>query len=203
MKGQVLDFSIQTNSGIILGEDHNRYNFSGSEWRDAKAPSRGDHVDFVSDGRGNAQQIYRALQQQSNPLSSLTDQLDRISDQNKSEDQFTIIDWAVKGLKNYANFTGRARRKEFWFYTLAFIIVAIIVSLVDHILGTDPLLYVVLVLGLLVPNVAIAVRRLHDIGRSGWWYLIGFIPLIGFIILIIWFATDTQQQNNQWGKPAK
>jgi uncharacterized membrane protein YhaH (DUF805 family) len=202
MKGQVLDFSIQSNSGIILGEDHSRYNFSGSEWRDAKAPIRGDHVDFVSDGAGNALQVYRGLQQ-SNPISSLTDQLDRISDQNKSEEQFTIVDWAVKGLKNYANFTGRARRKEFWFYTLAFFIVAIIVSIIDRILGTNPLLYIVLVLGLLVPNLAIAVRRLHDIGRSGWWYLIAFIPLIGAIILIIWFATDTQRENNQWGKPAK
>lgn len=202
MKGQVLDFSIQSNSGIILGEDHTRYNFSGSEWRDAKAPVRGDHVDFVSDGAGNAVQVYRALQQ-SNPISSLTDQLDKISDQNKSEEQFTIIDWTVKVLKNYANFTGRARRKEYWFYTLALIIALIIVSVVDRILGTDPLLYLIVALGTFVPSLAVGVRRLHDIGRSGWWYLIAFIPLIGAIILIIWFATDTQRENNQWGKPAK
>lgn len=202
MKGQVLDFSIQSNSGIILGEDHSRYNFSGSEWRDAKAPVRGDHVDFVSDGAGNAVQVYRALQQ-SNPISSLTDQLDKISDQNKSEEQFTIIDWTVKVLKNYANFTGRARRKEYWFYTLALIIALIIVSVVDRILGTDPLLYLIVALGTFVPSLAVGVRRLHDIGRSGWWYLIAFIPLIGAIILIIWFATDTQRENNQWGKPAK
>lgn len=202
MKGQVLDFSIQSNSGIILGEDHSRYNFSGSEWRDAKAPIRGDHVDFVSDGAGNALQVYRALQQ-SNPISSLTDQLDKISDQNKSEEQFTIIDWTVKVLKNYANFTGRARRKEYWFYTLALIIALIIVSVVDRILGTDPLLYLIVALGTFVPSLAVGVRRLHDIGRSGWWYLICLIPLIGAIILIIWFATETQRENNQWGKPAK
>jgi uncharacterized membrane protein YhaH (DUF805 family) len=58
-------------------------------------------------------------------------------------------------------------------------------------------LLIVLVLELLVPNLAIAVRRLHDIGRSGWWYLIAFIPLIGAIILTVWFATDTQRENNQ------
>lgn len=202
MKGQVLDFSIQSNSGIILGEDHSRYNFSGSEWRDAKAPIRGDHVDFVSDGAGNALQVYRALQQ-FNSISSLTDQLDKISDQNKSEEQFTIIDWTVKVLKNYANFTGRARRKEYWFYTLALIIALIIVSVVDRILGTDPLLYLIVALGTFVPSLAVGVRRLHDIGRSGWWYLICLIPLIGAIILIIWFATETQRENNQWGKPTK
>lgn len=202
MKGQVLDFSIQSNSGIILGEDHSRYNFSGSEWRDAKAPIRGDHVDFVSDGAGNALQVYRGLQQ-SNPISNLTDQLDKISDQNKSEEKFTIVDWTVKVLKNYANFTGRARRKEYWFYTLALIIALIIVSVVDRILGTDPLLYLIVALGTFVPSLAVGVRRLHDIGRSGWWYLICLIPLIGAIILIIWFATETQRENNQWGKPTK
>ena len=203
MKGQILDFSIQTNTGIISGEDQNRYQFSGADWRDARPPARGDYVDFVSDGAGNASQIFRSLQQQSNPLTGISEQLDRISDQNKSEEQFTIVDWTVKCLKNYTNFSGRARRKEFWFYTLATFIVYIIASILESILGTSPLLYAVLVLGTFLPSLAVAIRRLHDIGRSGWWYLIGLIPLIGIIVLIIWFATDTQQQNNQWGKPAK
>ena len=206
MKGQILDFSIQTNSGIISGEDQIRYNFTGSEWRDAKAPTRGDHVDFVSDGAGNATQVYRALQQSSplsNPISSINDQLDKISDQNKSEEQFSIVDWAVKCLKNYANFTGRARRKEFWFFSLAMFIAAIIIAIIDGILGTYPLFYTLLILGTFVPSLAVGVRRLHDTGRSGWWYLICLIPLIGTILLIVWFATETTRENNQWGKPAK
>lgn len=59
------------------------------------------------------------------------------------------------------------------------------------------------VLALFIPALAVSIRRLHDIGKSGWWYLIGLVPLIGFILLIIWFATETKQNNNEWGQPAK
>lgn len=97
MKGQVLDFSIQTNSGIISGEDQNRYQFSGVEWRDQKPPARGDSVDFSHDNAGNALQIYRALQP-SNSFSSLNNQLDKISNLNQSEENYNIVDWTVKVL---------------------------------------------------------------------------------------------------------
>ena len=100
-----------------------------------------------------------------------------------------MIDWFVKCLKNYANFTGRARRKEFWFFTLVQFIILIIAQIIDSVIGTEFVLYALIVLALLIPSLAVSVRRLHDLSKSGWWYLIALIPLIGAIILIIWFAT--------------
>ncbi len=203
MKGQVLDFSIQTNSGIISGEDQNRYQFNGAEWRDQKPPARGDFVDFSHDNAGNATQIYRALQQQSSPFSTINTQLDKISNLNQSEENYNIVDWTVKVLKNYVNFEGRARRKEYWFYTLAIFITIIIAMILDNILGTGFLLYAIVVLGTFLPSLAVGIRRLHDTNRSGWWYLICLIPLIGPILLIIWLASETIREPNQWGPPAK
>ena len=201
MKGNILDFSIQTNTGIISGDDQNRYNFTGAEWRGQRPPARGDRVDFDVDNTGNAIQIFTALGH-SNPVQNLSSQLDKISDQNKAEEQFNMIDWFVKCLKNYATFTGRARRKEFWFFYLMCIILGIIAQIIDAVLDTEPLFNGVLNLTLLIPTLAAGARRLHDTGRSGWWQLL-ILTVIGIIPLIIWWASDTKPESNQWGQPAK
>lgn len=202
MKGQVLDFSIQNNSGIISGEDQNRYQFNGAEWRDQKPPMRGDWVDFSHDNTGNALQIYRALHQQSNPFSTINNQLDKISDLNKSEESYNMVDWTVKVLKNYVNFEGRARRKEYWFFVLATMIAGIILKIIGGALNIGDLLYGLLNLAIFLPSLAVAARRLHDTKRSGWWQLIS-LTIIGIIPLIIWLASETKSETNQWGKPAK
>ena len=202
MKGNILDFSIQTNTGIISGDDQNRYNFTGAEWRGQRPPTRGDRVDFDVDNTGNAIQIFTALGH-SNPVQNLSNQLDKLSDQNKAEEQFNMIDWFVKCLKNYANFSGRARRKEYWFFTLVQFIILDIAQIIDAILSTDFVFYAIATLALFIPSLAAAVRRLHDTDRSGWWLLIALLPLIGTILLIIWLATETKPENNQWGQPAK
>ena len=202
MKGNILDFSIQTNTGIISGDDQNRYNFTGAEWRGQRPPTRGDRVDFDVDNTGNAIQIFTALGH-SNPVQNLSSQLDKLSDQNKAEEQFNMLDLFVKCLKNYANFSGRARRKEYWFFTLVQFIILVIAQIIDAILSTDFVFYAIATLALFIPSLAAAVRRLHDTGRSGWWFLIALIPLIGTILLIIWLATETKPENNQWGQPAK
>ena len=201
MKGNILDFSIQTNTGIISGDDQNRYNFTGAEWRGQRPPTRGDRVDFDVDNTGNAIQIFTALGH-SNPVQNLSNQLDKLSDQNKAEEQFNMLDWFVKCLKNYVTFDGRARRKEFWFFMLVSFILGIIVQIIDAILGTDKILNGVLNLALFLPSLAVGARRLHDTGRSGWWQLL-VLTIIGIIPLIIWWASNTKPENNQWGKPAK
>lgn len=201
MKGNILDFSIQTNTGIISGDDQNRYNFTGAEWRGQRPPARGDRVDFDVDNTGNAIQIFTALGH-SNPVQNLSSQLDKISDQNKAEEQFNMLDWFVKCLKNYVTFDGRARRKEFWFFMLVSIILGIIVQIIDAILGTDKILNGVLNLALFLPSLAVGARRLHDVGRSGWWQLL-VLTIIGIIPLIIWWASNTKPESNQWGQPAK
>ena len=201
MKGNILDISIQTNTGIISGDDQNRYNFTGAEWRGQRPPARGDRVDFDVDNTGNAIQIFTALGH-SNPVQNLSSQLDKISDQNKAEEQFNMLDWFVKCLKNYVTFDGRARRKEFWFFMLVSIILGIIVQIIDAILGTDKILNGVLNLALFLPSLAVGARRLHDVGRSGWWQLL-VLTIIGIIPLIIWWASNTKPESNQWGQPAK
>ncbi len=103
-------------------------------------------------------------------------------------------------LSKYADFTGRARRSEYWFWFLAVIIGAIVTSIIDSIIGV-PITYIVFLLGVLVPNIAVSIRRMHDIGKSGWWILVGLIPFVGAIILIVWFVGDSQPDNEYGPNP--
>ena len=118
-----------------------------------------------------------------------------------------MIDYYKSVLKNYANFDGRARRSEYWYYTLMNVIIVIALeillgvgamasSVLAIIVG---LLLIVYAIGTLVPSIAVMVRRLHDIGKSGWWYFIALIPLAGPIWLIVLLATDSQEGTNEYG----
>lgn len=201
MKGTILDYNIQSNSGIITGDDQIRYPFSGAEWNGQTAPSRGLQVDFNVDSMGNALQIYTALGHNS-PLAGINKQLNQISDPNKHEEQYNPIDWFVKCIKNYVTFDGRARRKEFWFFMLVCIGLGIVARILDRIIGTGSMIDGLLNLALFLPSLAVGARRLHDVGRSGWWQLLAF-TVIGLIPLIIWWATDTKQEQNKYGAPAR
>jgi uncharacterized membrane protein YhaH (DUF805 family) len=121
-----------------------------------------------------------------------------------------MIQWYKKVvLENYANFNGRARRAEFWWYTLANVIMAIIAMTLDSVLGTNieplPYGYVYIIYGLAVflPGLAVGVRRLHDVGKSGWFYFIILVPIIGAIWLLVLFATEGQHGENQYGSDPK
>jgi len=105
-------------------------------------------------------------------------------------------------LSKYADFTGRARRSEFWWFYLANFIASAVASLIDQAFGF-PLLQIIVGLGLLIPGLAVGARRLHDTGRSGWWQLIALVPLVGIILLIVWWATDSEPRPNQHGAPPK
>ena len=94
------------------------------------------------------------------------------------------FDYVKKVYREYANFEGRARRQEFWYFTLFFVIVSFVLSIIDGIIGMQ-ILSAIFTLGSLVPSLAVGARRLHDIDKSGWWQVIGLIPLIGLIM--IWF----------------
>ena len=100
------------------------------------------------------------------------------------------IDWAKRPLQKYADFTGRAPRAEYWWFYLAMVVMVIVTMIIDGMIGSNlggsGYGFVTLLAGLavLVPGIAVAVRRLHDTDRSGWWLLIGLIPLIGWIIQI-------------------
>ena len=110
--------------------------------------------------------------------------------------------WYVDVLKKYAVFSGRARRQEYWMFFLFNLIVSIVLSIVDRAIGSNviSLLYT---LAVLLPGLGVAVRRLHDTGRSGWWILIALIPLVGTIILIVFLASEGKAEENQYGTNPK
>ena len=118
------------------------------------------------------------------------------------------MDWYLKVLKNYVGFEGRARRTEYWMFFLFNIIIAIVLGIVDGVVGTRTsggfgILGGLYSLAVLLPGIAVGIRRLHDTDKSGWWMLIGFVPLIGAIVLIIFFATEGNGGSNQYGADPK
>jgi uncharacterized membrane protein YhaH (DUF805 family) len=107
---------------------------------------------------------------------------------------------AVKsGFNNYVNFSGRAQRSAFWWWAVFVIIVDIIVFIVDRVILGGPVLAWIAFLALILPGLAISVRRLHDLDRSGWWLLIVLIPLVGLIVLLIWYCMRGTPAPNQYG----
>ena len=115
------------------------------------------------------------------------------------------MNWYLEVLKKYAVFNGRARRKEYWYFILFNIITSIVLVIIDGVTGSfSPeagmgLLGSIYMLAVLIPGIAVAVRRLHDTNRSGWWLLISLIPLIGVIVLIVFLASDSNSEENQYG----
>ncbi|MGW8764945.1 DUF805 domain-containing protein [Streptomyces sp. NPDC055815] len=113
------------------------------------------------------------------------------------------MNWYLDVLKKYAVFSGRARRKEFWMFYLFNVIAVFVLAIVDSVIGIYPALTGIYFLAVLLPYLGVTVRRLHDTGRSGWFILIGFIPLVGGIILIVFLATDGEQHQNAHGPNPK
>jgi uncharacterized membrane protein YhaH (DUF805 family) len=121
------------------------------------------------------------------------------------------MNWYLDVLKKYADFGGRARRKEYWMFALFNVLIYIAILIFSAILGSidnslaliGSLLLVVYALAIFVPSLAVAVRRLHDTGRSGWWFLIAFVPVVGGIILLVFTVQDGVPGENEYGKNPK
>ena len=118
------------------------------------------------------------------------------------------MNWYLGVLKKYATFTGRAQRAEYWYFVLFSTIISIILTILDVMFGTlspsgTGLLSGIYSLAVFIPAIAVGARRLHDIGKSGWWLLIAIIPIIGWILIIIWFATDSKEDNQYGENPKK
>jgi len=122
---------------------------------------------------------------------------------------------AVKSFwSHYATFTGRSRRSEYWFVQLFLVLTNIAVAVIDLILmdgdvdrfianGGGGVVGLVWILVTIVPALAVLVRRLHDIGRSGWWALIGFVPIVGAIVLLVFTVSDSAPGENKYGLSPK
>lgn len=114
-----------------------------------------------------------------------------------------FFDWYLNCIKHhYADFEGRARRTEYWMFTLVNVIFAVVLAMIGRAIGFEAIstLYS---LALLVPGLGVGVRRLHDTGRSGWWWLIALIPVIGTIWIIVLFAIAGDRGSNQYGPDPK
>lgn len=113
------------------------------------------------------------------------------------------MNWYIKVLKQYAEFNGRARRQEYWMFVLFNIIFSMVAAAIDAAIGSWGAIGGLYGLAMLIPSLAVGVRRLHDTGKSGWMLLVAFIPVIGIIWLIILLATDSTPGNNQYGDNPK
>ena len=108
-----------------------------------------------------------------------------------------FLNYALIPLKKYADFSGRARRKEYWFFCLLALVVAAVAQFIS------PALYVISCLALFVPGAAVSVRRLQDLDKSGWWLLLYFVPIIGVLVLLVWFCSEGTSGDNQFGSDSK
>ena len=113
------------------------------------------------------------------------------------------MNWYLEVLKKYAVFSGRARRQEYWMFVLFNFIIAIVLGIIEGIIGIPGILSTLYMLAVLLPSIAVSVRRLHDTDRTGWWLLIGFVPVIGFIVLLIFMVMDSTAGENQYGPNPK
>jgi uncharacterized membrane protein YhaH (DUF805 family) len=117
------------------------------------------------------------------------------------------LSWYLEALKKYAVFSGRSRRMEYWYFVLFNIMVSIVLAGIDALLGTFTsyigLLSGIYGLAVLIPTLALTVRRLHDIDRSGWWILIGLVPLIGAIVLLVFAVMEGTPGSNRYGPNPK
>jgi uncharacterized membrane protein YhaH (DUF805 family) len=101
-------------------------------------------------------------------------------------------------LSSYATFSGRAARAEYWYFVLFQVLANMVANMVDYATGSH-LVGALVDLVLILPGLAVAVRRLHDIDKSGWWLLIGFIPIIGWVLVIVWACTKGSLGPNRFG----
>lgn len=117
--------------------------------------------------------------------------------------------WFLQVLTKYSDFSGRSRRKEYWYFILVSLLISIPLLIIDNMTGTFNaqvglgLLSGIFSLAILFPSVAVTVRRLHDTGRSGWWFLIAFVPIVGDIVLIVFMVLDSQPGANEYGASPK
>jgi uncharacterized membrane protein YhaH (DUF805 family) len=120
------------------------------------------------------------------------------------------MSWYLKCLRQYADVSGRARRKEFWMFVLFNLLIVVALRIVDHATGLtygrhggQGFLHSFYTLVVFIPGVAVAVRRMHDIGKSGWHLLVAFIPLVGAFVLLYWYAKDGDPGANAYGANPK
>ncbi len=111
--------------------------------------------------------------------------------------------WYIEVLKKYAVFSGRARRQEYWMFVLFNFIISFVLGFVEGLAGGPGIIANIYALAVLIPSLAVSVRRLHDVGKSGWFLLISLIPIVGAIWLLVLVCSDSEAGENQYGSSPK
>ena len=121
-----------------------------------------------------------------------------------------MLDWMTMPLKRYTDFSGRSRRKEYWFFVLGGFIVAVVLGLIEGILGLSGMvagaygpLTAIFLLGIIVPSIAVQVRRFHDQDKSGWFVLLALIPFIGGLAVLVFMCLEGTKGSNRFGPDPK
>lgn len=230
MKGVILDFSLQKNKGYILADNGNRYIFWGKDWEESEYPIKNSRVSFNLDLNRDPIEV-SSLQSNLSTLQLSSEEAEHAS-LIADEEKYNVIQWFAKCFRHYVDFSGRARRKEYWYYQLCSIgIIFIINSYIILILRENVESSLVNLFSSLffciffIPDLSVTVRRLHDTGKSGWWSVLslvgylysiltqnyfialsfwfGLVTLISIFILLILCCIETEPRKNQWGLPAK
>lgn len=234
MQGRITSYDRKNNSGCLEASNGEKYIFSGYSWSEQNLPVPNDEVEFTFSRTGSIDGIFyrnKKIYNQEVTDPHATPKSLRLHNNNSTspvniehlksaeyekyqvENKYGFISWVLKALKNFADFSGRARRKEYWYFYLATIILIQIFRIIIYIISLEYISYessllllnfiTIINLMLLIPSCAVGARRLHDIGRSGWWQLLWFIPVIGWMVILFFLCKNTSPQNNKWGPPAK
>ena len=202
MRGHILVFQPDDGTGLITSQDGSRRTFSLTEWKETNVPHKGQLVDFELNAAGQAIAIYLAYDAQPVPFNAPSPV--NSAPLTHPRLNYSMGAWFKRGIENYINFSGRAERREYWYLLLFSTLISIGLTILDaFFFGFSPedlgFLSTIFFIFCFLPSISIGVRRLHDIGKSGWWLLLIFIPLIGAIILLIWFCTKGHEASNAYG----
>jgi uncharacterized membrane protein YhaH (DUF805 family)/cold shock CspA family protein len=210
MRGEVLHYDDELGIGFITGQDGQRYAFERSDLRRLLLVVKGTRVEFQpNDGRARDIFVLHGVGPTGPQINAQSPQpqFGRYASVTQAPPEETgLWSYFIRTLTaNYANFRGRARRKEYWGFVL-FLVLAFFALLVVGILadtGNEPIFTYGLIasfwLATFIPNLALTIRRQHDIGLSGWFYLLIFIPYIGGMIIFVFTLIPSQKHDNQWG----
>lgn len=199
MRGEVFRYDDNTGEGLISGDDNNRYTFTRADLKQLAHIERGTRVDFDNSEPGVAREIYLIEPvPQAAPAGAAAPPL-----QSTNED-LSLWGYFTKCMSKYVDGNGRARRKEYWSLMLFVFIAVIIASFIDAaVFATGdfyiPVFSLLIMLPFILPSISVSIRRLHDVGMSGWLILIGLIPYIGGLFMLVVGLIPSQLQTNQYG----
>ena len=213
MRGEVLYYDETQGFGFISGADGNRYAFAREDLRRDMQISKGAVVDFQPRG-GQARNVFAIRSQATAPAAAPPPQLFGRAAVSRVVEKTSLWSYFWCGLTaRYANFRGRARRKEYWgfylFWAISLVLLMVAGFGIDGALGNleagqeQPVAAIVLpgllLLAGVVPGIAVTVRRIHDLGLSGWFYLLILLPYVGGLIILVFSLMPSQKQENKWG----